>query len=319
MKITVLDGFAANPGDISWDGLEHLGDVSIYERTAREDVARRIGDSDAVLTNKVAITREIIAACPNLRYIGVLATGYNIVDLEAATERGICVTNIPGYSTDSVAQMVFAHILEATLRVGSHNRAVKEGQWAASQDFCFWNYPLTELKGKTLGIIGLGSIGRAVAKIALAFQMRVMGTSRTEKQVEGVEYVSLDRLLSHADIISLHCPLTEETAGIICEKNILKMKNGVMLVNTGRGQLVSEEDILKYLDNGRIRCYMADVLAEEPPAQDNRLVQHPHAIITPHIAWATLEARRRLMDIAVENLEAWLEGRHKNCVNGFPF
>lgn len=314
MKITVLDGFAANPGDISWEPLKSLGNVSIFERTSPENRVKNIGDSQIVLTNKVVVDREVMDGCPELQYIGVLATGYNVVDIDAARERGICVTNIPGYSTDSVAQMVFAHILEAANHVGAHSAAAKGGQWADSPDFCFWNSPLIELRGKTLGILGLGNIGRAVAKIAQAFGMKVVACSRTKRHMDGVEWVSLDQLFSQADILSLHCPLTEETRGIVCEKSIRKMKKGIWLVNTGRGPLVNEQDVAKYLDNGHIGCYMADVLEKEPPERDNPLANHPQAILTPHIAWATFEARSRLMDIAVENISAWMAGKDKNRV-----
>ena len=318
MKIVVLDGYAANPGDLPWLPLEDLGELTVYERTAPEEVAERARGAEIVLTNKVVLDRRQIDALPCLRYVGVLATGYNVVDLQAATERGIVVTNIPAYSTQSVAQMTFAHILNITNRVEHYAMMNADGAWCRSRDFCYWDTPLRELAGMTLGIVGLGNIGKAVAKIAVDFGMEVFAmTSKGPADLPaGVKKTTLDGLLAVSDIISLHCPLTPQTKAIICASNIAKMKRGAIVINTGRGPLVDEQAVADALHSGQLAAYGADVLLSEPPATDNPLLHAPNAFITPHIAWATFEARRRLMDIAVANVAAFMQGRPTNVVNG---
>lgn len=314
-KIVILDSKSVNPGDLSWDGLEILADVQIYENTQPSEVIARIADASYVVTNKVQMTKEVIDACPKLKYIGVLATGYNNVDLATASAKGIVVTNIPAYSTPSVVQHVFALLLEYCNQVGHHNVRVKEGAWEQSEMFCFWDMPLTELANKTLGIIGLGQIGMGVAKVANAFGMHVVGNSRTPKNMEGVDFVSLEELYKKADVISLHSPLTEQTEGMIHKDSIAKMKDGVLLINTGRGPLVNEDDVCVALDSGKMACYMADVFSTEPPIPGSKLLYHENTIITPHYAWAPKESRARLIDIAVKNIEAAIKGKPINQVN----
>lgn len=317
MKIVVLDGYTLNPGDLTWRGLEELGELVVYDRTPENMVAERIGDAEVVFTNKTPITRESIEKT-NIKFIGVLATGFNIVDISAARERGIPVSNVPAYSTDSVAQMVFAHILEICQHVASHSRAVMEGEWENSPDFCFWKHPLIELSGKTIGIIGYGRIGQKTAAIARAFGMKVLATAnhpKRELENEGMKYVNLDELLSNSDIISLHCPLTEETKGIINRSTIGKMKDGVIIINTSRGPLIVEEDLAEALNNGKVYAAGVDVVSAEPIRGDNPLLKAKNIFITPHIAWAPIEARIRLMDITVENLKAFLRGKPVNVVN----
>lgn len=318
-KIVILDGYAANPGDLSWDGLRQFGELTIYDRTAREDIVSRIGDAGIIFTNKTPITKETLEACPQLKMIGVLATGFNIIDIQAAKERGVTVCNVPDYSTVSVAQLVFAMLLEICHHVGHHSATVHAGRWSSNPDFCFWDYPLMELAGKTMGIVGYGRIGQAVARLALAFGMQVIASSRsavpgTEK--DGVRFVTREELLKSADVVSLHCPLTPETEGLINRASIEWMKHGAILINTGRGPLVVEKDLADALNAGRLYAAGLDVAAQEPIPKDSPLIGAKNCFITPHIAWATFEARRRLVDITVENLRSFLEGKPVHVVNG---
>ena len=318
MKIVVLDGHTENPGDLSWSGLEDLGDLKVYDRTPmdEDEIIRRIGDCEAVYTNKTPITENIIKSCPKMKFVGVLATGYNIIDTDAAGRYGVTVCNIPTYGTDAVAQYTFALILEVCHHVGAHSDTVHSGKWARSVDFCYWDYPLIELKGKTLGIIGAGRIGMAVAKIAAAFGMNVIAYSRTQREnSDGVKYVPLDTLFEKSHIISLHCPLTPETEGIISGDNIEKMKDGVIIINTGRGQLIDENALSSALKSGKVYAAAVDVVSKEPIEETNPLLLAPNCIITPHIAWASKESRQRLMDIAVDNLREFCEGHPQNVVN----
>lgn len=320
MKIVVLDGYTLNPGDLSWSALESLGDCAFFDRTPREEIPGRAAHAEVVLTNKVALGREEMARLPRLRYIGVLATGYNIIDVEAARERGIAVTNVPAYSTASVAQMVFALLLELTQQVGHHARQVREGRWSASADFCFWDRPLIELDGLTLGIVGFGAIGRRVARLAHAFGMEVLvQTAHPEKyrgtpEGERVRFVELDELFGRSDAVSLHCPLTDETRGMIDARRLGTMKPGAFLINTGRGPLIDEAALAAALEAGSIAGAGLDVLSAEPPPPGNPLLTAKNCMITPHIAWATRAARLRLMATAVENVRAFLEGRPRNLV-----
>lgn len=316
MKIVVLDGYAANPGDLSWDGMKALGECVIYERTAPEQVLERAAGAEVVLTNKVVITAEHIAALPDLKYIGVLATGYNIVDVEAARNRGIVVTNIPAYSTDSVAQMVFAHILNICLQVQHYTDEVRDGRWTSSPDFCFWDTPLMELCGKKLGIVGLGHTGSATARIAIGFGMQVCAyTSKSHFQLmPEIKKMELDELFRECDIVSLHCPLTEQTRGMVNAARLKAMKPTAILINTGRGPLVNEQDLADALNNGTIYAAGVDVLSQEPPRADNPLLHARNCFITPHIAWASGEARQRLMQIAVDNLNGYITGKVVNNV-----
>ena len=311
MKIVVLDGYAANPGDLSWAPLEALGELNVFDRTPADQVAARIADAELVLTNKTVLTRELIAGAKKLKYIGVLATGYNVVDVAAAAELGITVTNIPAYSTDSVAQMVFALLLEICQQVGHHSAAVQDGRWSANPDFCFWDTPLIELAGKTMGIVGYGRIGHKVAEIARCFGMNVIAWTRTPRDPE---CVSLDELLSRSDVISLHCPLFPETQNLINRDTIAKMKDGVILINTSRGPVVNDADLRAALDSGKVYAAGADVSTVEPIPADNPLLGAKNMFFTPHIAWATFEARKRLMDVAVKNVEAFLNGAPVNTV-----
>lgn len=316
MKIVVLDGYAANPGDLSWDGMKALGECVIYERTAPEQVLERAAAAEVVLTNKVVITAEHIAALPDLKYIGVLATGYNIVDVEAARSRGIVVTNIPAYSTDSVAQMVFAHILNICLQVQHYTEEVRDGRWTSSPDFCFWDTPLMELSGKKLGIVGLGHTGSATARIAIGFGMQVCAyTSKSHFQlIPEIKKMELDELFRECDIVSLHCPLNEQTRGMVNAARLKTMKPTAILINTGRGPLVNEQDLADALNNGTIYAAGVDVLSQEPPRADNPLLHARNCFITPHIAWASGEARQRLMQIAVDNLSGYITGKVVNNV-----
>jgi len=319
MKIVVLDGYTLNPGDLSWGELERLGELTVYDRTPEDKVLERIGDAEIVYTNKTPLTRETFYKAPNIKWVGVLATGYNVVDVDAAREKGIPVTNVPDYSTDAVAQMVFALLLEICHHVWDHSEAVKKGEWTRSKDFCFWKYPLIELAGKTMGIIGYGRIGRATARIAQAMGMKVLAYTRTvDKALESdtMRFVSLDELLRESDVISLHCPLFESTKGMINKETIGKMKDGVIIINTSRGPLVVEEDLAEALNSGKVYAAAVDVVSTEPISEDNPLLKARNIIITPHIAWAPKEARQRLMDIAVENLKAFLRGEPVNVVNG---
>lgn len=312
MKIVVLDGYAANPGDLSWEPLEQLGELTVYDRTAPADVSARIQNADAVLTNKTVLSREIMENARGLKYIGVLATGYNVVDVAAARELGITVTNIPAYSTDSVAQLVFALLLEICHHVGAHSQAVHAGRWTRNPDFCFWDAPLIELKGKTMGIIGYGRIGRRVAEIARCMGMNVLAWTRTPRDPE---CVSLDELLALSDVISLHCPLFPETQHLINAETISKMKDGAILINTSRGPVMDEQALADALKRGKLYAAAADVASTEPIPADNPLLGLENMIFTPHIAWATNEARARLMQIAVENLKAFVDGRAVNVVS----
>lgn len=315
-KIVILDGYTANPGDLSWEPLKELGEVIIYDRTRPEETTERAAGADIVLTNKVVISCEVIAQLPHLRYIGVLATGYNVVDVEAARERGITVTNVPAYSTESVAQMVFAHLLTITNRTEHYALQNRDGRWSRISDFCYWDTVLTELAGKTLGIVGLGNIGQRVAQIGLAFGMKVKAlTSKAANALPaGIEKADLQQLLATSDVVSLHCPLTADMHHLINKETIGCMKPTAILINTGRGPLVNDQDVADALSEGRLAAYCADVLSEEPPKQDNPLLCQPNAYITPHIAWATHEARKRLIDTAIANVRGFIEHHPQNVV-----
>lgn len=316
MKIVILDGYTANPGDLTWKPLEEIGRLTVYDRTRPEDTLLRAKDAEIVLTNKVCLRRQEIEQLPRLKYIGVLATGYNVVDVAAAKERGIIVTNVPAYSTESVAQMVFAHLLTVTNRTEHYAIQNRNGKWAASPDFAYWDTPLTELAGKTFGIVGLGNIGKRVAAIAQAFDMKVLAytSKKAEELPSGISKRTLAELLAESDVVSLHCPLTPDTHHLINREAIQKMKSSAILINTGRGPLVNEQDVADALHGNRLRAYCADVLSEEPPRADNPLLQCENAFITPHIAWATEEARGRLLAVAIDNVKAFVVGRPKNVV-----
>ena len=320
MKIVVLDGYAENPGDISWAPLAALGDLTVYDRTSLTEsplIAQRIGDAQIAVTNKTPLTRAVIDACPNLKAIAVLATGYNVVDTAYAREKNIPVMNVPVYGTDNVAQYAIALLLEACSHIGHHDRSVHAGDWTRSVDFCYWQRPLIEVSGKTAGIIGFGRIGMAVARILRAMHVRVLAYSRTER-AEGrtlADYVPLDELLAQSDFIFLHCPLTPETEGIVNATNIAKMKDGVIIVNNGRGQLIVEEDLAAALTSGKVGGAAVDVASTEPIAADNPLLHAPHCIITPHISWATKEARERIMQMTADNVKAFMDGTPTNVVN----
>lgn len=317
MEIVILDGEIVNPGDLSWAGLEALGHVTAWPDTKPEQVAGRIGNAEVVITNRVCITAEVIAACPGLRYIGLMSTGYNTVDIEAAKRAGIPVCNVPGYTTDAVAQATFALLLEVCNQVGRHSAEVHAGRWGETEDWSFWSDPLIELSGKTLGIIGFGAIGRAVARIAAAMNMRVVAHSRTETE-EGqalAEYLPLDDLLATADVVSLHCPLTPETRGMINASAIEKMKPGTILLNTARGALLDDTVVAAALNSGRLRAAGLDVVSVEPIAENNPLLKAKNCFITPHIAWAAIETRRRLLGIVEQNLRAFVTGTPVNVVN----
>lgn len=317
MKIVVLDGHGVNPGDMSWKPIEQFGQLTVYPRTRQEDVLAHVGDAEIVLTNKTCFDADTIAAMKHTRYIGVLATGYNVVDIEAATRQGIVVTNIPAYSTDSVAQMVFAHILNVTNRVAMYADETRNGEWSRCPDFCYWHTPLTELAGKTLGIVGLGHIGMKVARIALDFGMDVFAyTSKPATSLpEGIQKTTMEGLYGASDVLTLHCPLTPSTRELINAESLKAMRNGAILVNTGRGPLVNEHDVAQALHSGHLAAYCADVMCSEPPAADNPLFAEPNAFITPHVAWATFEARQRLMHIAEQNIRAFIKGTPINVVN----
>ena len=320
MKIVVLDGYAENPGDISWAPLEALGAVTVYDRTSLTEsplIAERIGDAEIAVTNKTPITRAVIDACPNLRAIAVLATGYNVVDTAYARTKDIPVMNVPVYGTDNVAQYAIALLLEACSQVGHHDRSVHAGEWTRSIDFCYWQKPLIEVSGKTAGIIGFGRIGQAVARILSAMNVHVLAYSRSER-AEGralADYVPLDTLFQKSDVIFLHCPLTPETDGIINAANIAKMKDGVIIINNGRGQLIVEEDLAAALTRGKVAYAAVDVASTEPIAAENPLLHAPNCIITPHISWATKEARARIMQMTADNVRAFMEGKPTNVVN----
>ena len=317
MKIVVSDSDGMNPGDLSWDALKELGEVTIYDRTSEDEVYQRCSDADIVLTNKVVFDADTIWKLPNLKYIGVLATGYNIVDTVAACDNDIVVTNVPAYSTDSVAQLTFAHILSIANRVEHYAIENRNGRWSNNPDFVYWDTPLIELTGKTLGIVGLGLIGMKVAKMALCFGMDVFAvTSKHRKDLpEGIQKTTLDGLLATSDILSLHCPLKRETREMINATTLAKMKHGAILINTGRGPLVNENDVAEALKSGQLGAYGTDVMCQEPPSADNPLFSAPNFYSTPHIAWATFEARQRLMKTVVDNVKAFIEGKPVNVVN----
>ena len=316
MKIVILDGYTLNPGDLNWDELTRLGECNIYDRTPPEFTVERLKNAEIAVTNKVVISKEIIDQLPTLKYIGVLATGYNVVDIKAATKAGIIVTNIPAYSTASVAQMVFSHILNFAQNISVHAQLVAKGDWARSIDFAYWKTPQTELADKTLGIIGFGQIGQAVAKIGIAFGMKVIFSNRSKKETSlSAKQVDLDTLLSESDFISINCPLTPNNKGFINKQTIEKMKPSVFLVNTGRGPLINEQDLADALNKGKIAGAGLDVLAVEPATIDNPLPKAKNCFITPHIAWATKESRTRLMHVAGENIKSFLNGNPQNVVN----
>jgi len=321
MKIVILDGYTANPGDLSWKELEELGSVTVYDRTKPDETVARAKDADIVLTNKVIIGQQEMEQLPKLRYIGLLSTGYNAVDIEAAHERGITVSNVPAYSTEGVAQMVFAHLLTVTNRVEHYANENRRGRWSHNTDFCYWDMPLPELAGKTFGVVGLGSIGMRVAQIALAFGMKVKAlTSKSQSQLVGddskhyIVKADLQELLSTSDIVSLHCPLTDDTHHFINTDTLRLMKPSAILINTGRGPLVDDQAVADALHDGRLAAFCADVLTKEPPGDDNPLLKEPNAFITPHIAWASTEARTRLIHIATDNVRAFLSGKPQNVV-----
>ena len=320
MKIVVLDGYTLNPGDLSWEGLEALGEVSLYDRTPFDEkvIIERARGAEILLTNKTPLSKRTLAALPGVRYVGVLATGYNVVDVEAAAAQNIIVTNIPTYGTASVAQMVFAHILHFCHHLKEHAEQVAAGEWARCRDFCFWNFPLVELSGKTIGIIGFGRIGREVGKIADAFGMRVIAHDVYQGDSppwDGFRFAPVDELLRESDFVSLNCPLTKENAGLINAKSLKTMKKSAFLVNCSRGPLVVDKDLAAALEAGEIAGAGLDVLSTEPPAENEVLYGAPNVSITPHIAWATREARKRLMNTAVENVEAFIAGRPQNMVH----
>lgn len=318
MKIVVLDGYTENPGDLSWDGLAAYGDLTVYDRTPPDEIAARMHDAEIVLTNKTPISRQTLAACPHVRYIGVLATGYNVVDIQAAKERGVPVCNVPTYGTAAVGQFAIALLLEICHHIGAHSESVHKGDWENSADWCYWNYPLIELAGKTMGIIGYGRIGQATGRIAQAMGMNVIAVDAFHHQsLEGptMHYVELDELLAQADVISLHCPLLESTQGIICKKNIDKMKDGVIIINNSRGPLIVEADLADALRAGKVYAAGVDVASTEPIERDNPLLSAPNCLITPHISWASRESRQRLMDIAVKNVAQFIAGAPVNVVN----
>ncbi len=320
MKIVILDGYTENPGDLSWDALRAFGELTVYDRTPYEDaeIARRIGGAEIVFTNKCPIRRAVFEACPNIRYISVLATGYNIVDVACAAERGIPVSNVPTYGTAAVGQFAIALLLELCHHAAHHSEAVHQGRWAASPDWCFWDYPLIELDGKTLGVIGFGRIGQTTGRIAKAMGMRVLasGSRETEAGRAIAEYVPLDTLLRESDVIALHCPLFPDTQGIINRESIAKMKDGVILINNSRGQLIVEQDLADALNSGKVAAAGLDVVSTEPIRADNPLLTAKNCLITPHISWAPKEARERIMDVSARNLEAFLRGAPVNVVNG---
>lgn len=318
MKIVVLDGYTLNPGDISWEGMEAFGDLTVYDRTKAEDVAERIGDAEVVYTNKTPITKETLDACPNVKFIGVLATGYNIVDTAAAKEKGIPVSNIPTYGTAAVSQFAIGLLLELCHHIGEHSDAVKAGEWTSNPDWCFWKYPLVELDGKTMGIIGFGRIGQDTGKIAQALGMKVLAYDsfpKKELESETCHYADLDTVLAESDVIALHCPLFPDTEGIINKDTIAKMKDGVMIINNSRGPLIVEQDLRDALDSGKVAGAAVDVVSTEPIQMDNPLIGAKNVIITPHISWAPKESRQRLMDIAVDNLKCYVDGKPQNVVN----
>lgn len=317
MKLVVLDGHAVNPGDLSWDFLNVFGQVTVYEETAPEQVIERIADADVILINKIVVDQALLDQCPQLKLVCVLATGYNVVDCAACAARGIPVCNVPAYGTDAVAQFTFALLLELCHRVGHHDHRVQSGAWEACTGFCFWDTPQMELAGKTMGIIGFGSIGRTVGKIARAFGMHVLAYNRSrcpEGEAIG-QYVPLDTLLAQSDIVSLHCPLTPETTGLINQENLAKMKDGAILLNTARGGIVNENAVRQALDSGKLRGFAADVVSQEPILGSNPLLHAPNCILTPHMAWAPVEARMRILDSVKQSIQGFLDSQPINVVN----
>lgn len=317
MQIVLLDGYASNPGDLTWEPLKEMGEVTVYDRTQPSEVVERAHDAEIIVTNKVTLTRQTLEQLPNLRLICVLATGYNTIDTLAARDLGITVCNVPAYSTDSVAQMVFAQILNMTNRVAHYARQTREGRWSAAPDFCYWDLPVSELAGKTLGIVGLGHIGAKVASIAREFGMDVFAfTSKNSIDLpDYIQKTTLEGLFGVSDILTLHCPLTPDTHELINARTLARMKRGALLVNTGRGPLVNEADVAEALASGQLGGYGADVMCSEPPAVDNPLFDQPNAFITPHIAWASVEARQRLLNATFDNIRAFQDGHPKNVVN----
>lgn len=321
MKIVILDGYTENPGDLSWEGLEKLGDLTVYDRTSLTDVQEvidRIGDAEIVFTNKTPMPREVFDTCTNIRYVGVLATGYNVVDVDAAKEKNIPVCNIPTYGTAAVGQFAIALLLEICHHVGHHDKAVHEGRWENNPDWCFWDYPLIELDGKVMGIIGYGRIGQATGRIAQALGMKVLAYDAYRNpalESETCQYVDLDEVLAKSDVIALHCPLFSETEGMINRESIAKMKDGVIILNNSRGPLIVEKDLAEALNSGKVAAAGLDVVSTEPIKGENPLLKAKNCILTPHISWAPKESRQRLMDIAVDNLEAFLRKEAQNVVN----
>lgn len=319
MKIVILDGYCVNPGDRSWEKLEKLGELTVYDRTPYNDadIIERIGDSEIVVTNKTPISENTLKSCPGIKFITVLATGYNIVDTAAARTRGIGVANIPGYGTDAVAQFAISLLLELCAHVGHHSARVHEGAWNSSPDWCFWDHPLIELTGKTIGILGYGRIGKQTGRIAKALGMKVLANSRSKQSGSDdvAEFTDVDTLIRSCDVIALHCPLFPETREIINKDSIAKMKDGVMIINNSRGQLVNEQDLADALNSGKVAAAGLDVLSSEPVSSDNPLLTAKNCIITPHISWAPVEARQRIIDATCSNITAFLEGRAENIVN----
>lgn len=320
MKIVVLDGYTENPGDLSWGGLEKLGEVTVYDRTPVDDnaeIIRRIGDAEAVYTNKTPLDSEVLAACPNIKFVGVLATGYNVVDVACAKEKGIPVCNVPTYGSDAVSQFAIALLLEICHHIGHHSQTVKEGKWQNCIDWCYWDYPLIELAGKTIGIIGFGRIGQRTGAIAKALGMKVLAFDNHVHPAGAAiaDYVDLDTLLAQSDVVALHCPLFPSTEGIINKANIAKMKDGAILINNARGQLVVEQDLADALNSGKLAAAGLDVVSTEPIKGDNPLLRAKNCFITPHISWAPKEARQRIMDISVDNLAQFVAGKPVNVVN----
>lgn len=316
MNIVVLDGYTANPNDLSWEPLEAFGKLTIYDRTSADELIKRAQDADIILTNKCRLKEEELKQLPKLKYIGVLATGYNNIDTEYAHKHGIVVSNIPSYSTESVVQMTFAHIFNITNQISHYASEVRTGQWSQNPDFCYWNTPLQELAGRTLGIIGLGNIGMRVAQVAHCLGMDVFALTSKEKDQlpTGVQKTTLEGLLGVADILTLHCPLSPDTYHLINEERLAMMREGAILINTSRGALVDENAVANALESGRLQAYGADVMSKEPPLADNPLLRQAHAHLTPHIAWATLEARQRLIKTGIENVKAFVEGQPQNVV-----
>ncbi len=317
MKTVVLDGYTLNPGDLSWKPLEELGELTVYDRTDKKEIVARLEGAEIVLTNKTPISEATLNACPSIKFIDVLATGYNVVDTETARQKGIPVANIPTYGTDAVGQFAIALLLEICHHIGAHFNAVKQGEWTNNEDWCFWNYPLVELAGKTMGIVGYGRIGQTTGRIAQALGMKVLACDKfknPELETDTCRYVELDELIRESDVIALHCPLFPETEGLIRKDTISKMRDGVIIINNSRGPLIIESDLAEALNSGKVAAAGLDVVSTEPIQNDNPLLQARNVIITPHISWAPKESRQRLMDIAVNNVRAFLDGNPVNLV-----